>query len=179
MSRLRLTGVADTTRSKRDYWNRRCDEKWGSPFHGHFLDPVEVVEQMDKVNFEVIMSIARKLRISAGNEKKQYSVLEMACGIGRYTEVLLQWFDKYVGVDFATKNIEEANALNTSEEATFHCADMLEFKTDEKFDLIFMVAAMSSIEESSQEIVDHLSTMLKPGGCIAIFEQELYMVKWR
>ena len=183
MSRLRLTEVADTTRSSKEYWDDRNDKLWGRQFHGHFLDANEVVVEMDRVNISQLKYIIKKWvikRSNAGLDRKLPSVLECACGIGRYIEHLYPSIDQYTGIDFATKNIEQAiEQYGHLERVQFIESDMLNYSSTEKYDLIFMVAAMSSIEEQSAEIVDHLFSLLNPGGSLAIFEQNLYMVKWR
>jgi SAM-dependent methyltransferase len=171
MSVLRLTDVDDDSRSSRKYWDDRCENLWGKQFHGHFLDDPKIIEQMDDVNLKVIRDF-----LGEGNK----AVLEMACGIGRYAPRILDLVSRYVGVDFAYKNVVEAKKLEPLYPNTqFFLSDMLHFETAERFDLIFMVSAMSSIEQSSKEIVDHLRTLLKPGGAIMIFEQTLYTVLWR
>lgn len=171
MSVLRLTDVDDNSRASQAYWNERCENLWGKQFHGHFLDDPRIIQQMDEVNLKVIRDF-----LGEGNK----AVLEMACGIGRYLPRILDLTCKYVGVDFAERNITEAKRLEPLYPNTrFVMSDMLHFQTQERFDLIFMVSAMSSIEQSSQEITDHLRTLLNPGGAIMFFEQTLYTVLWR
>lgn len=180
MSRFRLTEVADNTRASQQYWDKRNEDLWGRQMHGHFLDDPSIIKSMDEMNLNMIMHLSNVIKRKTGR-KTDVSVLEAACGVGRYANVVTQWFDKYVGIDFAIKNIEAAKEQYENKEfgIEFFHSDMLSFSTKEKFDLIFMVAAMSSIEENSKEIIEHLSFMLKPGGCIAVFEQDLFMVKWR
>ena len=176
MSVLRLTDVADNTRATKIYWDERCEKLWGARFHGHFLDDEQIIQKMDAVNKDVLEGILYDL--NAG----PIHILECACGIGRYSgfiKSMISAKDSYLGIDFATKNIEEANKLYAAENVKFLEADMALFKTDQKFDLIYMVSVMSSIEQTSQEIINHLRSLLSPGGAIAVFEQDCYYVRWR
>lgn len=178
MSVHRLTGVADTTRAPKEYWDKRCAENWDKAYHGHYMDDPAFIKKMDDVNLEVILGLLNKFadKVPAGEAVK---VLECACGTGRYSEVILPTYcDRYVGIDFADLNIQEAKRRFESDKASFHLSDMLSFKTSERFHLIFMVAAWSSIEQSSAEIITHLKTLLAPGGAIAVFEQDQYLVIW-
>jgi len=176
MSIFRLTDVADATRQSPEYWNKRNEDLWGRQMHGHFLDDPKLIEEMDSRNFKVLDQIFNDF-CKVG--KRDFHVLECACGIGRYTSHIVQKYLDYkvfyTGLDFASKNIEEAKHRE-KDNIKFYLSDMLSFKTEEKFDLIFMVAAMSSIEQNSKEIIDHLKTMLTANGVIAIFEQSVYCV---
>ena len=183
MSIFRLTDVDDNSRSSKEYWDKRCEQNWDKRFHGHYLDDPQVIQEMDDVNLLMIKRLANdiKRKLDARLEDRPMRVLECACGTGRYAPIVAQWFDRYTGIDFADKNIMEAKKRfeNEDEGICFDQSDMLNYKSMFKYDLIFMVAAMSSIEQNSKEIVDHLFSMLQPGGCLAIFEQNHYLVKWR
>lgn len=178
MSIFRLTDVQDNTRSSKQYWDKRCDEKWGDAFHGHYCDRFECLDRMDNRNYSVLS----KLISNVVKEKKTVNILECACGNGRYVDMLnnlkemYEFTFNYTGIDFADKNIEEAKKLYKSNSVDFYMSDMLQYKTDKKFDIIFMTAAVSSIEQNSYEIMEHLKTMLMPKGVIVIFEQHLYCV---
>lgn len=177
MSVHRLTGVADNTRSPKEYWDKRCAEHWDKAYHGHYMDDPAFIAKMDKINFGVLTPLLRELEISVPSNE-DINILECACGTGRYSEVLLPMCDNYVGIDFADLNIQEAKRKFEGPKAQFFMSDMLSFKSSMKFHLIFMVAAWSSIEQSSGEIIEHLKKFRAPGGVVAVFEQDQYLVIW-
>ncbi len=185
MSIFRLTEVSDSTRETKLSWDKRNALLWDKPFHGHYGDSVEAITRMDKRNYSILSRLLNK----AAQEQKAYlhkrqtvNILECACGNGRYTDMIVDLSEEfeftfnYIGIDFADKNIEEATQLYKADNIEFYLADMLQYKTDKKFDVIFMTASISSIEQNSHEIIEHLKTMLAPKGVIAIFEQQLYCV---
>lgn len=179
VSVFRLTDVATAERETKEYWDERTQRGWGmNQYHGLFGDyPDDRVAKMDERNVQVIESIVN----STWRRDERTNVLECACGYGRYLPLVAQMCAgvEYVGIDLAKKNIQEALRLHLGTPGwtfKFEVADMATFQTDERFDLIFMVAAWSSIEQKSAEVIAHLKTLLKPGGKIAVLEENLYMV---
>lgn len=177
MSVHRLTDVDDNTRAPKVYWDKRCSENWDKAYHGHYLDDPNVIRKMDDINLDVLQRLLDKLSADVPSQIP-IKVLECACGTGRYAPILKPHCDEYVGIDFADLNIQEAQRKFASDNVRFFLSDMLSFQTHEKFHLIFMVAAWSSVEQSSAEIIKHLKTMLAPEGAIAVFEQGQYLVIW-
>lgn len=177
MSVFRLTNVSDTSRESKDYWEKRIAKGWDLPFHNAFaLGDAHRVAAMDEVNLGVLRDLIRG-RSRASDYYVR--VLECACGDGRYADRILRWAQDYTGIDHVTQSIDEAKKNHDSQYTAFVCADMATFKDEGLFDVIFMVSAMSSIEQRSKEIIAHLQTMLRPGGALAIFEDTLYTVIWR
>lgn len=168
MAILRMTDVSDQSREAPGYWDKRVADYWEQPMHGLFIDRTRL-DVMDARNLEVIGGLIE----NRWNRDRVTRVLECACGYGRYFSKLEGV--QCTGIDIAARNVEEAFRVNQSL-GTFHVGDMANYQTADRFDVIFMVAAMSSIESRSQEIADHLKTLLAPGGCIAIFEEDSYMV---
>lgn len=169
MAVLRLTNVSDRSRELPGYWDQRMNEHWHEPTHGLYVNRTGL-DRMDARNLRVLRNLV------AG---RGVSVLECACGYGRYFESFARYTPEvrsYLGIDVAERNIVEAKRLHGDNGGSFQVADMATIKTAERFDLIFMVAAMSSIESRSQEIIDHLKTLLLPAGSIAIFEEDCYMI---
>lgn len=71
--------------------------------------------------------------------KVDHSVLHVACGTAGYTR-LFRFMKRFVGIDFSKKMIHKAKEIHTSGpiDFEFHCTTLEKFKTDEKFDIIFM-----------------------------------------
>jgi SAM-dependent methyltransferase len=179
-----LTDCKDFERESKEYWDKRLEEGWDKPFHSMFLDPEEEIKKMDRKNLSIFNQ--ESARVSANNHHAsdlqmslwKPSVLECACGAGRYVPLLGDRVRAYQGIDLGDLNIEEAKKLYGSEKFRFQVGDMLTFHTEEKFDIIFAVSAGSSIERNFVEIKNNLKSMLAPGGCIIFFEQDRYMVIW-
>ena len=172
MSVFRLTDVSNTDRESKEYWDKRVRENWDTVHHG--LYPAQV-DAMDKRNIEILKFLLLQF-------DHPVNVLECACGYGRYAIYPTQLHApgaNYLGIDIVEQSIEEAKRIyswSLSDTFRFQTADMSTFKTDERFHLIFMVTAWSSIEQRSAELMDHLKTLLKPGGKIAVLEEKLFMV---
>ena len=71
--------------------------------------------------------------------KVNHSVLHVACVTAGYTR-LFRYMKRFVGIDFSKKMIDAAKRIheNGSIEYEFHCTTLENFKTTEKFDVIFM-----------------------------------------
>ncbi|MES2179810.1 MAG: class I SAM-dependent methyltransferase [Gemmatimonadota bacterium] len=187
MSVFRLTDASTRERETKEYWDKRVERDWNQPLHGLYaVYPDDRLAKADERNYKVLSRILND-RVYDHTHGDSKAVLEVACGYGRYVKQISRWCNKYVGIDFAGQNIGAARdhyaELSKVDEAwlrhfdcSFQVADMLTFKSVDKFDLIFMVSAWSSIEHNSTEVIAHLKTLLKPDGVIAIFEENLYMV---
>lgn len=178
-----LTECDDFSRESKEYWDKRLAEKWHLPFHGMFLDNAEVIEKMDKINLTVIEDHLDEF--DCGNSD-DINILECACGSGRYIPMIrslnkVEPIGNYVATDFGTENIKEAVGLYGSlDKMKIFEMDMIDapkhFK-DVKFDVIFMVSALSSIERNYRKILDGLKTLLRnETSRLFIFEQDFYMV---
>jgi len=173
MGVFRLTDVSNTERESKQYWDERVSKDWSQPMHGLFAQyEDDRILRMDARNWTILRSL-----LQPRNPPWQ-RVLECACGYGRYASEMTTLCDEYIGIDLADLNIVEARRLNEgTQRASFFVADMARFDPGVKFDLIFMVAAWSSIEQKSAEIIQHLKTrLLKRGGRLVVFEEDLYMV---
>lgn len=173
MGIFRLTDVSDNSRATKRYWDARVTRDWATPYHGLYGKGHQV-SRMDERNEAVIKDILGK------SMRGSVRVLECACGYGRNANVFAPQHE-YIGIDLADLNITEARRRTAERQwkpyvPEFIVADMATFRQEDTFDLIFMVAAWSSIEQSSAEILANLKSQLRPGGKIAIFEENLYMV---
>jgi trans-aconitate methyltransferase len=81
------------------------------------------------------------------------SVLEVGCGFGRITKLLLQSYDiqEYTAVDLSPDQIESAKKyVNNQEKVNFVTSNIQSFNSDKKFDLV--VAAEVLLHVKPEEI---------------------------
>ena len=74
--------------------------------------------------------------------KKNHHVLEIGCGIGTFTKLLLRHLNRgsLIGTDISPTNIQEAkNTLSKYKNADFIVSDMIDYNTDKKFDFIIKI----------------------------------------
>lgn len=96
--------------------------------------------------------------MDAVGRKQVSSILEVGCGFGRIGKLLTEKWPNasYTGVDISPDRIAEARA-NLPEQATLIAADLLEFDTDDSFDLVVAVEVLMHVRpEHVEEAVERL-----------------------
>lgn len=180
---MELTECKDNERESRDYWEKRLEKHWDKPFHGMYFDSEEMIGKMDARNFckiQETMKEVYELDVQENLGERKHRVLECGCGAGRYLPSLtgMMLLDKYVGVDFAKQNIDEANMLyKNTDVVSFIRADMKDVPNVvnyERFDLIFMVATLSSIQRNFNTIMKLLAPLrIRKEIPILVMEQDM------
>ncbi len=77
------------------------------------------------------------------------SVLEVGCGFGRITKLLLQSYNirEYTAVDLSHDQIENAKKyVNDQEKVNFVISDIQSFNSDKKFDLVLAAEVLLHIK---------------------------------
>ena len=177
MTVFRLTDAAGRERETASYWRHRVQSNWQQPFHGIWKgDEADTRPAMDSKNLSVIEWLTRGL-------PKPVRLLDAACGYGRLAGPLAALCDDYVGIDIVEQQILAARAEATKQgiaNAQFYTGDIGYWKPPAwmpyAFSLIVSIGIWSSIESRSAEVVAHLRTLLEPGGKIAVFERDGYLV---
>jgi cyclopropane fatty-acyl-phospholipid synthase-like methyltransferase len=104
--------------------------------------------------------------------KKHHHVLEIGCGIGTFTKLLLRNLSQgsLVGTDISPTNIQEAkNTLGKYKNADFIVSDMIDYTTDKKFDFIIMLDVLEHIPvEQHDNLFKTFSKVLKDDGTVYI-----------
>jgi len=90
------------------------------------------------------------------------SVFDIGCGSGRYMfEAVRHNAAKVIGLDAAQgaldKALELAKQVGIEDKLNFHCADFIDFNTDDKYDVIFAVGYFDYIFNPET----HMRKMLK------------------
>ena len=113
----------------------------------------------------------KKETISLPNILKGKSVLELGAGTGKTLKsILKQSPRKIVAIDFSEEALTKAKELIKSDKVEFIKADLLEFQSDEKFDVIVCYYLLNNLdEEERKRAVEKMQELLKEKGII-LFE---------
>lgn len=98
--------------------------------------------------------------------EKTNSVIDIGCGPGINSALFRD--KRYLGIDLSKKYIDFANKHRTGD---FRVADATSFKTDEKFDLVFMNSLMHHIDDAGTErLLGSCEKFLNEDGEIRILD---------
>lgn len=97
------------------------------------------------------------------------SILDAACGPGKYAEILKAKGATVTGIDISPKMIECAKKRNADEESFFvhDLAEPLSMFEDASFDLVLCALAMHYLEDWNPTIQE-FHRVLKPGGTVVV-----------
>src|SRR5690606_20902244 len=99
------------------------------------------------------------------------SIREGGRGGGFTAEYLEGLYERYTGVDHSAELIRYAEVHNGGPNREFVCADVLEYRTDARFDLILMVGVLHHIPEP-KKVLEGLRGLLSPHGVVAVNEPQ-------
>ncbi len=121
-----------------------------------------------EMSAEAAADVSKLLNIKPGT-----SVLDLACGFGRYSLPLANLGFSVTGIDLNRSFVEEASgkAKEMNFEAQFECIDMREFSKPSQFDnIIIMYNSFSYFQnpEDDKRVVSNCFQSLKPGGKLLI-----------
>jgi SAM-dependent methyltransferase len=100
------------------------------------------------------------------------SAMELACGTGLWTKILLTVSDSLVAVDGAQEMLDVNHAKLSSSRVTYQLADLFNWKASQDFDLVFFAFWISHVPGSLME--QHLAEVaksVKPGGRLFILDE--------
>ena len=98
-------------------------------------------------------------------------ILEAGCGAGYAVEYLAGRFDSFVGVDHSEKLIDYATAHHGTAQVEFVAGSIEDLAADRPFDFVFMIGVLHHVEDMVG-VLEHLKTLLKPGGWLAANEPQ-------
>jgi len=92
------------------------------------------------------------------------SVLEVGCGYGRFTEIIEKEYqpERFLAMDLSDSLIKIAKKKISGTNVEFQCTSIQDFKTDEKFELVFCgIILMMISEKDIEEVIKKLISLSK------------------
>jgi 2-polyprenyl-3-methyl-5-hydroxy-6-metoxy-1,4-benzoquinol methylase len=118
----------------------------------------------------------------ASGLKPNHKVLEIGCGIGTFTSLIIPYISKgsILSVDISPKSIEIAKASYSSSNLKFVATDVTEHNFDEEvFDVITLPDVLEHIPiELHHKLFGKLSKLLSPNGFVLIHIPNPYYLQW-
>jgi ubiquinone/menaquinone biosynthesis C-methylase UbiE len=128
-------------------------------------------------------SISRVAALGVGGEKRfrrlalqgltiepETTVLDLCCGSGQTTQVLVERSHRVIGLDASPFSIKRAQQNVPQAEYVEAFAEAMPF-ADNRFDLVHTSVAMHEMEPAQlQKILSEVHRVLKPGGCFAMVD---------
>lgn len=115
--------------------------------------------------------------------EKSFDFLDIGCGNGWVCERISQ-FDNCIsctGIDISSGMIAKANRENKNSKTNFYNSDILEWQTDKKFDLVFIVEAAYYFP-NLKEYLAKIKSLIKEGGQIVLaihyFKENIESHNW-
>lgn len=102
------------------------------------------------------------------------NVLDLACGNGWMINRLYREDVNFVGVEVNIHELNQAkDLLNSKRNVDFIAGDIFELKLNTLFDCIFISGAIQYFDPFDK-IIDHLLSLLNPGGSVHILDSPIY-----
>lgn len=113
--------------------------------------------------------------------RKGMSVLDIGCGSGAITKGIAELTGvegKVVGMDLSQELIKLALERYADwTQLTFVHADIFQFETDQKFDIVTTARTLQWIADFPK-VIHRMKELLNPGGCIAILDYNHEKIQW-
>ncbi len=113
---------------------------------------------------------------SAANLLKQQGpsneTLELACGTGIWTQLLLTISNHVTALDAAPEMLAIARAKLGDDRIDYHQADLFQWQPDKQYDLVFFAFWLSHVHpDALDSFLDAASRAVKPAGRLIIIDQ--------
>jgi SAM-dependent methyltransferase len=97
------------------------------------------------------------------------TVLDVGCGMGRFSDVVARWGGRVVGIDLSGAVVAASRNLETRKDAAILQSDVfnLPFR-DSAFDLIFSLGVLHHTPDTREAFL-RLPRLVRPGGTVAIW----------
>nr|NQU91186.1 class I SAM-dependent methyltransferase [Bacteroidota bacterium] len=118
-------------------------------------------------------SIARQCRVeqtvNALPVSSMIDIIEVGCGAGFSTKYLRGTYHKYLGIDYSDELIKFAQAHNAGKGVEFQAINIKDLETKRRFDVVLLIGVLHHFE-NIWSLMDHMTSLLKPGGWIVANE---------
>ncbi len=108
------------------------------------------------------------------NAVTSQDVLEVGCGVGRWTRMLAENGNRVTAIDLSPTMIDETRTrlLEAGHSADLHIADVASFDAGKRFDSVVSVTVIQHVTDDAEfrRVFDQLSRQLKPGGRAILLE---------
>ncbi|MDX1518299.1 MAG: class I SAM-dependent methyltransferase, partial [Woeseiaceae bacterium] len=108
------------------------------------------------------------------NSMRDQDVLEVGCGVGRWTRMLAANGNRVTAIDLSPTMIDETRTrlLEAGLDAELHVADVASFDAGKQFDSVISVTVIQHVTDDSEfrQVFDQLARQLKPGGRAVLLE---------
>lgn len=112
----------------------------------------------------------RDLEVPEAGVKASAKVLDLCCGSGQATEVLVQHFQDVTGLDASPLSLKRAKHNVPEAKYVEAFAEAMPLG-DREFDLVLTSTAMHEMESNQlQQILSEVHRVLKPNGCFMIVD---------
>jgi SAM-dependent methyltransferase len=95
------------------------------------------------------------------------SILEVGCGAGFAADYLRGRYGQFLGIDYSQELIGYARKHNAWNGVRFEVANVNDFESKQKFDLILMIGLLHHLDDP-EAILRNMSGYLKPGRWILV-----------
>lgn len=142
-----------------------------------FYDTYSKQQKSIGVNIRHRTIIKKMVKAGFSSESR---VLEIGCGIGTLTSLLVKKAKHVLAVDISPESIEIARKkLSTASNLSLLVSDMSDFDKDERFDFIVLPDVLEHIPvEQHERLFSHIQKHLKPGGRVCIHIPDPYALEW-
>ena len=108
--------------------------------------------------------------LSALKPQANENILEIGCGPGTWTGIVAGKCRELTAIDISAEMLDAAKRAANKKNVKFVKCDFLDYRTNRKFDKVFMVRVIESFKNKEQAI-RKISKMLKPNGKLVIISK--------
>ncbi|MCA0428218.1 MAG: class I SAM-dependent methyltransferase [Bacteroidetes bacterium] len=143
------------------FWNQKGTQS-------HPLEQVGRIRNGKVLDQDLMQRIAKRI-VEQAQIHKSHAVLDVCCGNGELSRLLLPHCASLTGVDFSEILIQQARQLDVHHQ-TWMVGDAATFDAGRKFDRILLYFSFQYFENQTkaEAVLDNLCAHLEPGGILLL-----------